>query len=77
MPKQWDNLGTDSKTAGGERLLRLSVGKPHKTEAKAFHFRGRFTGTQIRVVIPRPLQELANAMHSNIEMRSKGCLQLL
>src|SRR5438045_9703076 len=23
----------------------LSVRKPHKTEAKAFHFRGRFTGT--------------------------------
>ena len=35
---------------GGERLLRLSVGKPHKTEAKAFYFSGRFTGTQILFV---------------------------
>jgi hypothetical protein len=33
------------------------VGKPHKTKAKAFHFRGRFAGAQFHKVIAGPFHK--------------------
>jgi hypothetical protein len=60
------NETTTYNSRAASDCFGLRVGKPHKTEAKAFHFRGRFTGTQILLVNSRILYLELNCILTGI-----------